>query len=83
MSMEVKKEPGEEWLHRYLDEYFTLEEPAKLAECITGEAVRQRLRSRGLKLRGRAETLRLRELREVSSRGTKSERCSSNVEVTH
>jgi len=61
---------GEEWLERYLHDYLTLEEAAVLAGGITREGVRLRLKARGLVPRGRAETLRLREMRDVEARGS-------------
>ena len=56
------------WLRRYLDEYLTLDEVGKL-DGITREAVRQRLKSMGIKPRTLEETYLLRERREISLRG--------------
>src|ERR1700722_19638238 len=61
-------EAGPTWLRRYLDEYLTLDEVGKL-EGITREAVRQRLKSMGIKPRTLEETYLLRERREISLRG--------------
>lgn len=69
-SVGEQEEQSEEWLRRYLNDYLTLEQAAELAGGITREGVRQRLKARGLAPRGLAETLRLRELREVTSRGS-------------
>lgn len=58
----------EDWLRRYLYDYLTLDETAKLSG-ITREGVRQRLLARGLRPRGTAETLRLKEERVLSLNG--------------
>ena len=65
--MTTAPEDSPAWLRRYREEYLTLDEVGKL-EGITREAVRQRLKSMGIKPRSTGETRELRERREISLR---------------
>lgn len=67
MSVDAAAEGHDEWLRQYLYDYITLEQAGVVAGGISREAVRLRLNKRGIKPRGNAETLRLRELREISA----------------
>lgn len=63
--MSEKPDKFPEWLRLYVDEYWTLDEVAKL-EGITREGVRQRLLKLDITPRPQGETNSLRELREIS-----------------
>jgi hypothetical protein len=62
--MTTSPEDRPTWLHRYLEEYLTLDQVGEL-EGITREGVRQRLKSIGIKPRTAEETSQLRERREI------------------
>ncbi|MCM3778813.1 hypothetical protein [Microbacterium hydrocarbonoxydans] len=70
MSADVGAEDNEEWLRQYLHDYITLEEAGAVAGGISREAIRLRLKKLGMTPRTSAETLRLRELREISAHAT-------------
>jgi len=68
MTATASPEDRPDWLRLYLEEYWTLEQVGELLG-ITREAVRQRLKARGIKSRSSTETALLRERREISLRG--------------
>lgn len=66
--MTTSPEDRPDWLRLYLEEYWTLEQVGELLG-ITREAVRLRLKARGIKSRSSGETALLRDRREISLHG--------------